>query len=234
MNEIDHQQLEVGKKLQANDVIFVDQTFGFYPQEINRGFYKIYIVDKKIYLDPQNGLGLVEADLEAERSNWHPVNSYEEEAVGKLRKTAGWKLHINFDRTNDDYVAQVSKVLTSLKDKNLIKSYKIGLSSGQAGKEATIYVGSKDDAQKVAEQIEQLLSTILLPPEGDALKDDLKMTSKVLGRFDAAGDDSFHQYGSNGIPYLKWDTPRADLSPQQKKERALAVLRERYGSFFGL
>ena len=79
---------------------------------------------------------------------------------------------------------------------------------GAPGKEATVYVGSKDDAFVVAKMIEDGLRDVLLPPTGDALVSDIEFTELVMGRFDVMRWDPdrlgyFRAHGRNEQGYIR-------------------------------
>ena len=149
------------------------------------------------------------------------------ERPANLRETAGWKLHL----ASADPEA-VSAVL-----KELGLRHKVGRSDGQAGKDVTVYVGGKHAADRAARLIEEKAGSLLKDPEGEALADDTPFTSKVVGRFDAAGDPDFHQYGSGGVPDLNDDVNNAVFggdakTSEQRREAADRLLRQRYGKFY--
>jgi hypothetical protein len=134
----------------------------------------------------------------------------------------GWKLHLNFDAGDPTVVTQVSLFLKEMKGRNLC-NFKIGKGGGKAagapGKEATVYVGSKDDAFVVAKMIEDGLRDVLLPPTGDALVSDIEFNELVMGRFDV----------------MKWDPDplgyfRAQIFGGRAGREALFV--QRYGTFY--
>jgi hypothetical protein len=94
-----------------------------------------------------------------------------------------------------------------------IGDFKIGEGGGSAvgapGKEATVYVGSKDDAVAAASRIEEELGKLLLPPAGDTLSDDIQFTVHVMGRFEILGWDlDFIPKGFRGFPMLCVDARR--------------------------
>lgn len=150
---------------------------------------------------------------------------------------AGWKLHLNVSNENED---AVNKYLTD-KVKNKIDGgvkFKKGKSS-QAGKSFTVYVGSRDKAMAVAQQINAEIGNLLLEAEGDVLKDDVNFDGKVWGRFDIGPvDKEFHQYGIAGIPFLNDDMGnlsfggRTDSKIEEAKNKAHNILVARYGEFY--
>lgn len=147
-----------------------------------------------------------------------------------LKATAGWKLHLNVDGPLAD---QVSAYLATKGINN-----KIGKSGGQDGKGMTVYVGAKDAANQLAKELDQQFGGRLGPPGADVLIDDIAFAGNVWGRFDAAGDAEFHQYGSAGAPYLLDDMSQIGFAQdraafgQQARARADKLLRERYGDFY--
>lgn len=183
-------------------------------------------------------------DVSSEASDskrYYPTDQDPKKAEGALeaiRKLGlGWKLHLNFDPNDPKNVAAV-EVYLSQTDPRLVRGFKIGRNGGQSGKEATVYIGSKDQATKVAKEIEEGLGNILREPEGDGLKSDIVFTPKVIGRFDISRfDPDFIQYGFRGFPMLKVDAnnmlwAREKYSPEEASQRANRVLIERYGTFY--
>lgn len=148
-----------------------------------------------------------------------------------LHPTAGWKLHLNVAR-NSGLQREISAYL----DKIGVR-YKVGFSGGQTGKDITIYVGARDNAQKIAEDIDHKFGRRLGEATGDVLVDDTQMAGKVWGRFDVPGDDSFHQYGKQGVPILKdlmeWG-PTGGIQPfsDDAIARSRETLENKYGEFF--
>ena len=145
-------------------------------------------------------------------------------------ETDGWKLHLSTGG-NKDLFERISQQLVSVGVR-----HKPEHNSGQEGKDATIYVGSKDDAFHVANEIERIFGDELLTPTGkDVLHDDIPFTEKVMGRFDIwTSEDDFHQYGERGVPLLKddWLNKMYGGDADRAYERAKEILTERYGEFF--
>jgi hypothetical protein len=180
-------------------------------------------------------------------TKYYPTDSNPQraaDAVADLRaKGKGWKLHLNFDAEDLEVVCKIYSFLKTMVPQQ-IGSFKIGDGGGKAagapGKEATIYVGAKDDAIVAAEMIETAIGDALLPPEGDTLKDDLSFTHHIMGRFEVyPWDADFHQYGFPGFPMLAKDL-RARLyahitgrwSAEEAAAEADGLLVERYGTFY--
>lgn len=160
-----------------------------------------------------------------------PANPSESKAVPQgLRGTAGWKLHLTVSQSNLEAVsAKLSK---------LGLRHKVGRSGEQEGKDITVYAGSRSSAESAAASIERAVGGLIGSPIGDALKDDTSFSKNVMGRFDPAGDAEFHQYGSDGIPYLNDDVHDqtfggAKKTPKELRDRANALLQQRYGEFYG-
>lgn len=161
-----------------------------------------------------------------------------------LEDAMGWKLHLNFDAQNPVTVGKINEILLKIKQSGAIKDYKIGEGGGkewdQPGKESTVYVGSSDKTKLVAQFISEELDGLILPPEGDTLVDDVLIAHNVMGRFSPQYDIEFHQYGANGIPFLKeefgnglWipkDQQPAYFADLAVKSRARLV--EKYGDYF--
>lgn len=160
------------------------------------------------------------------------------------KKGSGWKFHLNFDATDEEKVKTVGTFLTALQSHKVISQFKIGhgggKTSGQPGKEATVYIGHRDKATAVAPVIEEVLGAILDEPEGDQLAHDIEFTFHVMGRFEISRFDSeFHQYGAKGHPLLNKDM--SDLlfvrdvpleTQTEVTQRADKVLKDRYGKFY--
>lgn len=149
--------------------------------------------------------------------------------------SAGWKLHLATDQTEE-----VSK---SLKEMGL--SHKVGKNSGQEGKDITVYIGDKDKADVTSQNISSKLGHLLKEPHGDTLTDDVQLADKVMGRFEISQiDNDFNQYGAKGFPILNEDISNHILTnknlPKEEKEKlkkeydakADAILKERYGAFY--
>lgn len=148
-------------------------------------------------------------------------------AVNKLGPHDGWKLHLAAPPENLEAISK------ALKDQGI--EHKVGRSGGQTGKDITAYIGSKADAQSVADKINKSVGHLLDAPRGEPLKDDASFGGKVMGRFDVR-DPDFHQYGAGGIPHLNVDVGNSvfggqPIAPDALK-RADAILRQRYGSFY--
>jgi len=162
----------------------------------------------------------------------------------------GWKLHISFDINNSSTVNTIDTFLNKLYSQYGVK-YKIGRSSGQSGKEATIYCGSKNNADIIASIILDYIGRLLLDPHGDTLNDDIKFNNKVMGRFtvsqfhnrsnlkhpDPHNLDEFHQYGAQGIPFLNKDMHlRAFQKDKYNKETAIStankILTDEFGDYY--
>jgi hypothetical protein len=144
---------------------------------------------------------------------------------------AHWKLHLAVDPKN---YAAVDAVVKDLLDSGQIKDYKQGRNSGQEGKDFTIYIGPKEQAQLVADHLTNKVGHLLDNPKGEALIDDTSFGGKVMGRFDA-NDKDMAQYGSQGIPYTKDDMGQktwGSVTSEQARANADKILRERYGEFY--
>jgi len=146
-----------------------------------------------------------------------------------LRDTAGWKLHLAVDESNREAVS------AALKEMGL--RHKVGRQGDQTGKDITVYIGSKNNADRAAAEINAKIGDKLSAPNGDPLVDDASFGGKVMGRFDAAGDSTFHQYGRDGIPFTKDDMglsafDKASFNPDEAKARADKILAAKYGEFY--
>lgn len=149
------------------------------------------------------------------------------------RFKAGWKIHISSNPNNH-------KIIYEWLLKNSPYGCKYLSNSEQTGKDFTIYVGSWMDTIDFAAKIHNELGDILYNINGDALNHDLKITNKVAARFDTRLDD-FHQYGTNGLPYLKEDIAKSTGLFGYKKENfnkkealrnSFNILNNTYGEYF--
>jgi len=162
----------------------------------------------------------------------------------------GWKLHLTF---RPDMAPRVDDFLGSLKDAYGVE-YKMGKNSGQTGKDATVYCGSKRNAKEVADLIYSYIGKFLLPPFGDVLKDDVFFNDKVAGRFTTGHNyvspqmnyrshgNEFHQYGGMGIPFLNkhlsevvfGDKKKMDIEAWRKKsfEESDKLLKGDFGEYY--
>jgi len=149
------------------------------------------------------------------------------------RSRSGWKIHISGNPNNH-------KTIYDWLLKNSPYGCKYLSNSEQTGKDFTIYVGSWMDTVDFAARIHNELGNILDKIKGDALNDDLKITDKVAARFDT-NLDGFHQYGTNGLPYLKEDIAKSTGLFGYKKEnfnkkealrKSFDILNRTYGTYF--
>ncbi len=167
------------------------------------------------------------------------VADLHKEAVEALEPGKGWKLHLNFDPSNEGIISQLLDVLGRLALRGIIEIFKIGNGGGVAygapGKEATVYVGHGYNAKRVAEFLDRNIFHLLAPPAGDALVDDILMTPMIAARFDVSYSycHDFLQYGWHGVPFVATDGRR---NSQRKGEEARvfahSVLTARFGEFF--
>jgi hypothetical protein len=190
---------------------------------VKKAFDKeVYIRLEDVYKDP------IQAGKEAEIAFDALANSKLNDIAksGKVSSPStapkGWKLHL----TTKNKVS-ISKYL---KDKGYV--HKIGKNAGQAGKDITIYVGKKDDAIRIAKEINKDIGNLLDNPTGDVLLTDVIVDGKVMGRFDPR-DNKFHQYGGRGFPYLKADQMQllyGNMTKAEAAKRALIELKNTYGA----
>ena len=146
----------------------------------------------------------------------------------------GWKLHLATDQTEE-----VSDVL-----KEMGLFYKVGKNSEQDGKDITVYIGDKDKANAVSQDISNKIGHLLKEPHGDTLKDDIKLADKVMGRFDISKiDNDFAQYGAKGFPLLNDDLlshvindglkiKEKDKLKEEYDDRANTILKNKYGTYY--
>jgi hypothetical protein len=157
----------------------------------------------------------------------------------------GWKLHLNFDRADEEKVDNVANLLTMMRKRKLVSGFKIG--RGEPGKDATVYVGHRDKAVLVASLIERGIGPVLNDPNGDALVDDISFSNHVMGRFEVTSTaHDFYSYGTKGYPVLREDVPGFEHVEGKDREvylrdtgkdaeiisRAYLTLRDRFGEFF--
>lgn len=167
----------------------------------------------------------------------------------EFMERGGWKLHLNVSKVN------AQKVHEWLWKTGV--GYKYGRSSGQNGKDFTIYVGSRRDANEIADRLASEIADLISPPTSDTLRDDIPLTetsgSVVVGRFDTnrqrVGERQvdFNQYGGNGVPFMDrdyneiagisvWGSEEEKESLpakiQQATERANAILVKAFGDYF--
>jgi hypothetical protein len=173
-----------------------------------------------------------------EAGNKVSLSKHEEPAAATAATPASivskshWKLHLTVKPENR---AQVDAVLKGFLDGGQIKDYKQGRNSGQEGKDFTVYVGSKDAAQAIADQINNKVGKLLDRPRGEALIDDTTFGGNVMGRFDAGADADFAQYGSKGVPYTKEDMGQkvwGGMTGDAARANAHKILTERYGDYY--
>lgn len=146
--------------------------------------------------------------------------------ISRIKKNGGWKLHLATDN-----VDEVSNILSDLG-----YTFKVGRSSGQVGKDITIYVGSRVDANILAAEISDKAAGLIKSPVGDTLIDDVELAPNVMGRFDIGSSDKrFHQYGINGVPFLNDDMLQVQmgtLTKEQAMQKAQMLLQTDYGEYF--
>jgi hypothetical protein len=169
----------------------------------------------------------------------------------------GWKLHLAVPEANQDLVEAGLQGMGITPDTETHVgdfSYKRGRSSGQEGKDFTVYAGHRDDADIIASAINEQMGDLL----GDAshIKTDTPMVGNVVGRFDAQASvggpsqpvtmmpgipqmDStegvYSKWGSGGVPLLSADKraeARGDIDYAAAEQRATESLTERYGEAF--
>lgn len=112
----------------------------------------------------------------------------------------GWKIHLSISDQNKPSVEAF------LKKNDLL--YKIER-SGQDGKNATVYIGSRNAVVDMANRMEAEIGQFLDEPWGEVLKDDVPITPKAWVRFDLNSRPEgivWQQYGAQGLPFLREDT----------------------------
>jgi hypothetical protein len=144
----------------------------------------------------------------------------------------GWKLHLNPKKG----IGAEKAISDYLSEKKI--PHKVGKNSGQDSKGITVYVGSRDDANALAADINSRFSNVLNDAAGEVLVDDTQIAGKVWGRFDLSKNDEFHQYGAAGVPFLNDDMSQLryaedkDAAIEKAKQRADGILRRQYGEYY--
>ena len=124
-------------------------------------------------------------------------NKQEEIAIDKLTpnvkgvRHVGWKIHLNVD----DNPTLAKEIDDYLESKNI--NHKIGGSGEQKGKGATIYIGSRDQLERIAHDLHTKFGHRIPPAIGDVLNNDVQIVGGIWARFDPDGQ-GFNQYGFNG------------------------------------
>lgn len=145
----------------------------------------------------------------------------------------GWKLHVGAEPQHHDAVEKHLQAIGL--------PYKKGHNGGQAGKDFTVYAGSRDKAQAAAASIHETVGHLLNEPSAEVKNDDAQLAGHVHGRFDiGAKDKKFHEYGSGGVPYTADDMHNrafgnadgSEFDHAAAKAKAHAILAKRYGSFY--
>ena len=114
------------------------------------------------------------------------------EAFPGKREGRGWKLHLTVNPEN------IAAATESLRNLGVLFKHESG-GTHEEGKDFTIYIGSKAKAARIAGEISKGMADLLAEPQGDVLKDDTPMASRVMGRFDVG--DPYHQYVTReGLP----------------------------------
>jgi len=145
--------------------------------------------------------------------------------------TEGWKLHLNPVPGSEQAISDY------LTEKGI--PHKVGQNSDQVGKGMTVYIGAKDAANALANDLNSRFNDSLKDAEGEVLYDDTPLAGKVWGRFDIGKKDAdFHQYGKEGIPFLAEDMGQLNYAKDrtgasdEARNRADAILKRRYGAFY--
>jgi hypothetical protein len=149
------------------------------------------------------------------------------------RNATGWKIHLTVRPENHHLVYEYLQ--------SIPYTSKYG-QSDQTGKDFTIYIGSWDDMQHCAEDLEKKIGHMLESPTGNALYHDLVITPKVAARFDLR-DPRFAQWGHKGISHFRKDVGFKMFEREKFKkdeqgylrkfvERAYNTLNEKFGVYF--
>lgn len=156
-----------------------------------------------------------------------------------LSGSAGWKFHLNV--TDPNHQQEISDWF---KQKGV--AHKIGRNSGQAGKEITAYIGSRDNLDKITEEVYSKFGDKLLPQSqnSEVFKEGLEVKPNIFARFDVAiakekvpgmketkENLKWTSYGKKGTPYLAnlgWAREQSD----ELHDIARNHLAQDYGEFF--
>ena len=156
-----------------------------------------------------------------------------------LSGSAGWKFHLNV--TDPNHQQEISDWF---KQKGV--AHKIGRNSGQAGKEITAYIGSRDNLDKITEEVYSKFGDKLLPQSqnSEVFKEGLEVKPNIFARFDVAiakekvpgmketkENLKWTSYGKKGTPYLAnlgWAREQSD----KLHDIARNHLAQDYGEFF--
>ena len=156
-----------------------------------------------------------------------------------LSGSAGWKFHLNV--TDPNHQQEISDWF-----KQRGVAHKIGRNSGQAGKEMTAYIGSRDNLDKITEEVYSKFGDKLLPQSqnSEVFKEGLEVKPNIFARFDVAiakekvrtmgstkENLEWTSYGKKGTPYYASLGPIRQQTDEQH-ELARRILAERYGEFF--
>lgn len=180
---------------------------------------------------------------------WEEIKEYNKKNPLKIKSDfidpgnsdIGWKIHLN---TEPKFVETISK---HLKQNGYVHKY---LSGGEVedGKIFTVYTGSQELTQKLAQEISNILQFYLSKPID---KTEIELSKGIIARFRGPkyGSDSFHQYGTSGFSWLNEDMEKyinftlynkQDKDYEEKKSEfvrkgetnAFLKLRELYKDYF--
>lgn len=177
-----------------------------------------------------------------------PWTEASNDLASKPNPNEAWKVHLSVSSENQDQVEDyLDKYLEEEWKKpsseRRAQIYKRGNNGGQTGKDFTVYSGSKEQVDALAQDLSRNLAGLLEVPHGDALKSDISLAPNVVGRFVAGGKwgrgepvpgmlgdeypNSFHQYGAPGHPILDRDMQNlvfdSSLQPSSGSKTELAV-----------
>ncbi|HQH70473.1 MAG TPA: hypothetical protein PK360_00170, partial [bacterium] len=196
VNKDDHTK-EIGRKTISRPSTNDKTEFRKVIEQAGKDLYAPIIRQKEIE-EEEKSLG--EGEWSAEENN---KKGYE---------TQGWKLHLNVDRETAEAIHEF-----------LMREgvhHKIGRSGGQEGKAMTIYAGSRDLANALAETINQKFGGRIQAPKGNVLDDDRQIVGNIWGRFDIGRkNNKYHQYGHGGVPILNADAKH--IETQRMSDRLL-------------
>lgn len=158
----------------------------------------------------------------------------------------GWKLHLNIDPTHAAHRTLLHREMKEIQELDSSVTYKTGEGGGSEhdapGKEVTVYVGSLEDAKRVANRLEGNLHGILLAAEGETLQHDIPLSvdAKVWGRFDVYRTQPinvdephrFMQWGTAGLPRMRYHAGVPNIAPTTVFIESYNLLKQLYGAYF--
>ncbi len=147
-------------------------------------------------------------------------------------KLAGWKIHLNVNPADHPQIYQWLQSVPCGSDYN---------HNNNKGEDFTVYSGSWDATQKLAERIEKEIGRSLRPITEQVLRKDLPVLKSVAAGFDTK-NKTFSKFRIHGIPLLMDNTRFMFEHVNELKddkdslnlfvERAYNALSQTYGTYF--